>query len=177
MLKHDKKVRIITLKEEGLLSEAIAKGLGWHMLNLLKFTIPTGKRALAGILRWTTHSKPFWSKRRWNIPPWQLLTSTTQYQNLPRCGVDHPEYPPEGPEDATSACCHEAASHQKNEGQEDEICQNLSEFHLWGFGQRYFFRWIYLPVHQGLQEQGEETEGPQQVWVATPSIQSSTLIV
>jgi hypothetical protein len=51
MLKHDKKVRIITLKEEGLLSEAIAKGLGWHMLNLLKFTIPTGKRALAGILR------------------------------------------------------------------------------------------------------------------------------
>jgi IS30 family transposase len=54
MLKHDEKVCIISLKEEGLSSKAITKRLGRHRAsidhlmvktrNLLKFTIPSRKK-------------------------------------------------------------------------------------------------------------------------------------
>ncbi len=54
MLKHDEKIRIIALKEEGLSSEAFTKRLGQHRAsidhllaktrNLLKFTIPSREK-------------------------------------------------------------------------------------------------------------------------------------
>ncbi len=50
MLKHDEKVHIVALKEEGLHRSSIDPLLA-KMRNLPKFTISTAKRALAGSLR------------------------------------------------------------------------------------------------------------------------------